>query len=37
MDAEERSRCGLAINMAMLEDADDEYVEREIAALMLRR
>ncbi len=37
MDAKERSRCGLNVNLAMLEGADDEYVEREIVALVLGR
>jgi hypothetical protein len=36
MDAHERSRCGLAIDLVMLEHADDEYVERELAALALQ-
>ena len=37
MSTEERSRCGLDIDMTMLEGADDAYVEREIVALVLRR
>jgi len=36
MDPEERERCGLDIDLSMLEGADDEYVEREIVALVLR-
>lgn len=36
MSPEERARCSLNIDLVMLEGADDEYVEREIAALVLR-
>lgn len=37
MDPEERMRCSLDIDLNMLEGADDEYVEREIVHLVLRR
>lgn len=37
MDPEERARCSVDIDLNMLEGADDEYVERELVALVLRR
>lgn len=36
MDPEERQRCSVDVDLSMLVDADDEYVEREIVALALR-
>lgn len=36
MSADERARCRLHIDLTMLQGADDEYVEREIAALALQ-